>query len=687
MGQADLQDSFDHGLVRGELASASPANPSRAVVWLALTALLVAVGLFGVEMFLGRARVMDRAVTDARATSDQLAEHAARLMGAHALILRNAEWLVRNQGWETVANTPRVYEWLRDLAGEAPEVQSYWLADADGRVRITTFRWPVPSLNVADRDYFAPHEGGLVGPYVSGRLVGRLNPEVFFALSRRIESREGKFLGVVQVSLRPAYFEAFYASIAARPDTEVMLVRDDGEVLARHPAPDTSDGALGNIATLVAQRAPSTGLMTANSPFDGKERLYAVADVDRVPVRVLYGVATAELESEWAWTALGHFSFAMIATLLLLPLALVALRQTRQAEQAQGLLRISNAALEARVRERTAHLDTALDDLRRSEERLSRLFNTAPVAIMEIGPDGRYTDVNAAAERILGLSRSAIIGVRHDAALWHATGLDGRPLATVDYPTARALAGEEVRDGEYALRDPKTGARQILSVNAAPIRDEDGRIIGCTATAMDVTGRYEAEDRQRLLMREVDHRAKNALAVAQAVVRLSRADSIDAFTSAVEGRISSLARSHSLLAQASWVGADLERLIEDEVLSFTADNGRLTVRGPRVKLGPDMVQSLGLVFHELATNAAKHGALSTPEGQVTVDWSVRRNTLELTWTETGGPPLSGPPTRQGFGSTLLGQVLRHQLGGKIEMDWESQGLRCRITLPLGVTQS
>ncbi|MFV3074081.1 HWE histidine kinase domain-containing protein [Niveispirillum fermenti] len=660
-----------------------PASPSRAVVWLALTALLVALGLFGVEIVLGRARLMDKAVADIRSSADQLAEHAARMMGAHTLILRNAEWLVLNEGWDEVAATPRVHEWLRDLASEAPEVQSYWLVDAEGRVRITTMRWPVPDMNVADRDYFLPHRDGRSEPHLSARLSGRLNPEVFFALSSRLEGRDGNFLGVAQVSLRPAYFEAFYASIAFRPDVEVMLVREDGEVLARHPSVTSGEVGIGNVADLVGKRDPATGLMTAISPFDGKERLYAVADVDRVPARVVYGISTAGLESDWLWTALGHFSFALVAALLLLPLALVALRQTRQAEQAQGLLRSSNAALEARVRERTAHLDMALEDLRRSEERLSRLFNATPVAIMEVGADGRYTDCNAAAERILGLSRSAIIGVRHDAALWHATTLDGRPMASVDYPTARALAGEVVRDCEYALRDPKTGARQVLSVNAVPIRDEGARIIGCTATVLDVTGRYEAEDRQRLLMREVDHRAKNALAVAQAVVRLSRADSIEAFTSAVEGRISSLARSHSLLAQAAWSGADLEKLVEDEVQAFLTDRARLALRGPRVRLGADMVQSLGLVFHELATNAAKHGALSMPGGTVTVDWSVRRSTLDLHWEEKGGPPVTAPPTRQGFGSTLLGQVLRHQLGGKIDMDWSETGLRCHISLPLG----
>lgn len=660
------------------------ATPSRAVVGLALAALLIALGLFVTELVLGRQRVLDRAQDDVRTSAHQLAEQAARLLGAHALILRNAEWLVQTQGWDDMAATPRVHEWLRQLAQEAPEVQSYWLVDAGGQVRVNTFRWPTQVLNVADRDYFVPHEAGIAGPFVSARLSGRINPEIFFALSRRVEDANGGFQGVVQVSLRPAYFESFYASIAIRPDTEVLLVRNDGEALVRHPAMTQAGTALGNAQALLERRRQSGDRFTALSPFDGVERYYAVRDVDGMPVRILFGVGTSGVAAEWRQLLLGHVSFAIVAVALLVPLAFIALRQTRQVERAQAELRGSNARLEARVRDRTAHLDSALDDLRNSEERLSRLVKTTPVAIFEVDETGRFTDANAAAERMLGIPRAGLVGTRFDAPTWQATLVDGRPLASVDYPAARALRGDTVREMEIAIRDPQTGARQVLSVNAAPIRDEVGHIIGCTTTAMDVTGRYEAEDRQRLLMREVDHRAKNALAVAQAVVRLSRADTIKGFMEAVEGRISSLARSHSLLAQAAWSGADLEKMLEEELLVFAGDAARLVLHGPRVHLNADMVQSLGLVFHELATNAAKHGALSVPDGMVSIEWTVKRNVLNLEWTEEGGPPVTQPPGHEGFGSTLLGQVLRHQLGGRIDMEWRLTGLRCCLTLPLAV---
>jgi PAS domain S-box-containing protein len=656
------------------------------VIWLAISAMLIAMALFGMELLIGRDRVMDRAASDARAGARQLAEHAAKLIGTHALILKNAEWVFQTEGWDGMTRTASVHEWLRRLASEAPEVQSYWLADAKGDIRINTFQWPTQPLNVADRPYFATQLAPGNSPYIGDRMSGRVNPEIFFAISQRLQGNDGSFQGVAQVSLRPAYFEGFYASVALQPGTEVMLVRDDGTVLVHHPGIPQAGLELPSAAGLLTRAGEGgqhgDGLFNANSPFDGMERYYAVASVDRLPVKVIYGLSQEHLDNVWLQSALGHIGFAMVAILLLMPLAAIAMRQTRQAEQAQADLRIANAELESRVAERTGHLHSALADLRRSEERLSRLVATIPVGVLEYDADGIITDINMAGERIFGLPRDKLLGLRFDAPLWQTKLPDGREMAASDYPIARALTGETISDTEYMVRDPKTGARQVLSVNAAPIREPAGHIIGCSATLMDVTARYEAEDRQRLLMREVDHRAKNALAVAQAVVRLSKGDTIGDFTRAVEGRISSLARSHSLLAQASWSGADLARLLEDELNGFVEGPGRMVLSGPSVQLGPDLVQSLGLTFHELATNAAKHGALSVSDGYISVRWSVQRNVLQLHWEEHGGPKVQAPPEHKGFGSTLLSQVLRHQLGGKMEMEWAESGLKCHLTLPL-----
>ena len=161
------------------------------------------------------------------------------------------------------------------------------------------------------------------------------------------------------------------------------------------------------------------------------------------------------------------------------------------------------------------------------------------------------------------------------------------------------------------------------------------RISGVT---VDITDRKEAEERQALLAREVDHRARNALALVQSIVRLTRSDSIKSYIAAVDGRIGALSRAHTLLAQSRWQGADLAHLVDEELAPYrTADAGRITVSGPDISLEPRTAQTLGLALHELSTNAAKYGALSDMSGRVKVAWELQPENLVLHWTETGGP--------------------------------------------------
>jgi two-component sensor histidine kinase/CheY-like chemotaxis protein len=199
--------------------------------------------------------------------------------------------------------------------------------------------------------------------------------------------------------------------------------------------------------------------------------------------------------------------------------------------------------------------------------------------------------------------------------------------------------------------------------------------------AVDITELKAAERRQTLLMREVDHRAKNALAVVQAVVRLTRAvDSAD-LVEAIEGRVAALARAHGLLAKGRWTGADLRALAVEELAPYLgADADRASVSGPVVALGPDAVQPTAMVLHELATNAAKHGALSRPGGRVEVCWAgADEGGLRLDWREVGGPAVMGPPTGRGFGSEMV-VAAAAQLGGVATFTWDTTGLRCTLTI-------
>ncbi len=192
--------------------------------------------------------------------------------------------------------------------------------------------------------------------------------------------------------------------------------------------------------------------------------------------------------------------------------------------------------------------------------------------------------------------------------------------------------------------------------------------------------RRQAEQQRALLMRELDHRAKNVMAVALSLVRLTPREDAGRFAAAVEGRIAAMARAHSLLAGGRWGGASLRSLAEGELLGML-DRAELT--GPAVRLAADAVQPVAMLLHELATNAAKHGALSVPEGRVALRWefTAPEEGLRLIWRESGGPAIEGPPARRGFGSRMLVSLAERQLGGRLEFDWRPEGLAVTLTLP------
>jgi two-component sensor histidine kinase/CheY-like chemotaxis protein len=189
-----------------------------------------------------------------------------------------------------------------------------------------------------------------------------------------------------------------------------------------------------------------------------------------------------------------------------------------------------------------------------------------------------------------------------------------------------------------------------------------------------------AVERQTVLAREVDHRAKNVLTVVQSLVRLTRAPSTEKYVTAIEGRINALARSHVLLSLSHWQGADLREILAKELSPYgTNANERFTIEGPPALLNPAATQSLTLVFHELATNAAKYGSLSTPEGRLTVKFKLQPGSLVLYWLEQGGPPVTVPKSN-GFGTTLISISMKN-LQGEAEFNWDHGGMKCRLALP------
>lgn len=235
-----------------------------------------------------------------------------------------------------------------------------------------------------------------------------------------------------------------------------------------------------------------------------------------------------------------------------------------------------------------------------------------------------------------------------------------------------------VGGGDRALRPaaPASGVAEFEALRR-------GLIAADEALRTRDLAKRQADERQALLMREVDHRAKNALAVALSLAQLApRAVPPDQFAAVLVGRIAAMARAHSLLSKAAWSGGGVEAIAEGELAPYA---GRAVLAGPAANLVAEAVQPMAMLLHELATNAAKHGALSGPEGRVSLSWSFAEadGGMRFVWTESGGPPLAGEPQNLSFGSRLIAQLVERQLGGTIEFDWQAGGLRVSFTVPPG----
>jgi len=238
---------------------------------------------------------------------------------------------------------------------------------------------------------------------------------------------------------------------------------------------------------------------------------------------------------------------------------------------------------------------------------------------------------------------------------------------------------------EEDLVHPDGATSHWLSVKS-PFRDAQGQVQGIVGISLDVTERRKADKRLRFLADEVDHRAKNLLGVVQSIVRLTKADDIAAFKTALTGRIQALARTHNLLATSRWDGVDIATLVKEELAPFEAAKGaRIRISGPSVHLEPNASQALTMVLHELAINAASYGALSLEEGELTVKWQLTdrhgRNSVELSWTEARGPEVA-TLVEPGFGAFAIRGAVEHQLAGTLDIDWHAQGVTCRIVFPV-----
>jgi PAS domain S-box-containing protein len=331
-------------------------------------------------------------------------------------------------------------------------------------------------------------------------------------------------------------------------------------------------------------------------------------------------------------------------------------------------LRQVNEELERRVAERTA-------GLRESEERFRRALEIETVGIIFFNTEGTITDANDAFLGMCGFSREDVAAnlVRWDTL----TPPKWIPASEHAIAELRETGRTTPYEKEYFRKD---GTRWWGLFAARRIGDHES-----VEFVLDVSDRKAGEERQKLLLGELDHRVKNTLAMVQAIAAqtLRSSETLERFAEAFQTRLRALAQGHDLLTRTQWEAVSLRDLAD---LTLGGPHGvrRVRIGGPDVMLEPHVAISLHLAIHELATNAAKYGALSVSAGCVRVNWAVANKpepVLRIEWRESGGPPVS-PPARSGFGTRLIERALAHQLDGEVNLGFDQAGVCCRIDVPL-----
>jgi PAS domain S-box-containing protein len=307
-------------------------------------------------------------------------------------------------------------------------------------------------------------------------------------------------------------------------------------------------------------------------------------------------------------------------------------------------------------------------------QRIASIVESSDDAIISKDLNGIITTWNRGAERLFGYSPEEIIGKSVTMLI--------PPDRQAEEPAIleRLRRGERVEPYE-TVRMRKHGSRVDISLTVSPIKNAEGKIVGASKIARDITERKRSEAQITILAREAEHRAKNVLARVQATVHLTQSDTPDGLKQAIEGRIQALAYVHTLFVESRWTGAELSSLVTQELSPYFQDGEtRAQIDGPNLLLEPNTAQAIAVALHELTTNAAKYGALSVPKGHIQVEWSrTPDGRLVLRWIETGGPPVK-PPTRRGFGTRVMEGMIRSQLKGGLRFDWRAEGLVCEITI-------
>ncbi|GGY40909.1 sensor histidine kinase [Parvularcula lutaonensis] len=315
---------------------------------------------------------------------------------------------------------------------------------------------------------------------------------------------------------------------------------------------------------------------------------------------------------------------------------------------------------------------------------LEAVLEMVPVGVVLSDENGRIYHGNSRVEEMVG---HPVLYSEDDESYgeWVSFHADGKQTESHEYPLARALAGEE--DPELTVHYRRgDGSMFWMRIIGHALRDADDRVVGAAVALVDVDEEYKLQEDQQILIKELNHRVKNAFAVVKSIVSqsLRGQDLPDGLRQTIDDRLNAYARAHSKLVGSKWNFAPVRSVAEEILPDICGD--RITIEGPDCELPSEQALSLSMAFYELATNATKHGALSVPDGHIELSWQVEERDnnekhLRLMWHERGGPP-AVRPERRGFGSFIIGRAIAARTAGEVETDYTDQGFAWTLDMPL-----
>lgn len=634
--------------------------------FLPVAALIVPLSILLLMGWMSWRAVWTAAELDMRRAAGSAAEYGQRSLVSYGLAAgRINDRLMAYSDSEIANNSSVLRQELQRIKDELTQGDRAFVLDSAGHELLVSDRAAAvrgDSLFRSDRG--EPAYRSVSGLSISRTYIDPVDRRLTFAVTRPRRapgerSAVGQARGVVGIAVNPHVLASGLERLLAQPTDRMAFIRTDGYGLSttsglldqQQPLPRVADSSP---FYAVAKSGADSGLYVSGTAMAGEQALLAMRRIDGFPVYAVSIRAKSVIISRWWQDMATQIAFALPATVALFLLSLKVWRDQRR------LLRSTEVALAE------------------SAARLLLAQEAADIGAWEWDAHRRKIKCSPSVTELLRVDGTDEVGLREM--------LQG--VKSADRPILRTFI-RSMRDHgegrcEFRVCVPLRGQMSLelwLAARGRVVRTPGSfpRVMG---VVFDISDRKRAEERTALMSHEVEHRAKNVLTIVASLLRLTKASTAEELVERVESRIHSLGRTLGLLSQKGWQGASLGDLIAAELETFQHHDGQISLTGPVVILPPDVAQPVSMVLHELATNAAKYGGLSVPEGHVSVEWNDDHGQVAIHWTEKGGPRVQSAPSRNGFGSRLITMLFERQIGGKVDRRWEQTGLVCDLVFPL-----